>query len=123
MLLGAVGWYAADRVRLRRRARRIGVDDLPPDAQARLLRQLAFYDGLVQLLARHRIARPPHLTPLEFSRSLAFLPANAYDTIRRLTAVFYRIRYGGADLDDGRQRRLVNMVERLEAMMPEQSGL
>ncbi len=117
-LLGAVGWFGVERVRLRRRATRIGVDDLPAGAQARLVRQLAFYDGLVQLLARHRIARPPHLTPLEFSRSLSFLPPNAYDTVGRLTGVFYRIRFGGADLDDGRQRRLLAAVDRLESMMP-----
>ncbi len=118
VLVGIGGWVVVDRYRLRRRARRIGLDDLPPDDQARLLRQLAFYDGLVQLLARHQIARPPHLTPMEFSRTLSFLPANAYDTIGRLTDVFYRIRYGGADLDDGRQRRLVGVVDRLEGMMP-----
>ena len=122
ILLGGAAWYSFRRYRLRRRAARIGLADLPPDAQARLVRQLAFYDGLVRLLARHRIARPPHLTPLEFSRSLAFLPANAYDTIGRLTNIFYRIRFGGADLDDGRQRRLLDMVARLEGMMPGVSG-
>ncbi len=119
VLIGGATWYSVRRYRLRRRAARIGLIDLPADAQARLVRQLAFYDGLVRLLDRHKIARPPHLTPLEFSRSLSFLPANAYDTIARLTLVFYRIRFGGADLDDGRQRRLLGMVERLEGMMPE----
>ena len=121
-MLGTAGWLAFNRYRLRRRAARIGLTDLPPDAQARLVRQLAFYDGLVQLLARHRINRPPHLTPMEFSRSLSFLPANAYDTIARLTGIFYRIRFGGADLDDGRQRRLSVAVERLEGMMPESNA-
>jgi transglutaminase-like putative cysteine protease len=119
VLLGVVGWFAIERIRIRRRAGRIGLGDLPADTQARLVRQLAFYDGLVQLLARHRIARPPHLTPMEFGQSLSFLPANAYETIRRLTAVFYRIRFGGAEVDDGRQRRLLAVVGRLEGMMPE----
>ena len=118
-LLGTVGWFAVDRYRMRLRAARIGLDDLPADAQARLVRQLAFYDGLVQLLARHRITRPPHLTPLEFSQTLSFLPPNAYELIGRLTGVFYRIRYGGAELDDGRQRRLAGVVDRLEGMMPQ----
>ena len=117
-ILGALAWFAYERYRLRRRAERIGLSDLSPEAQARLVRQLAFYDRLVQLLARHRITRPPHLTPQEFAGTLSFLPANAYDTVRRLTGVFYRIRFGGADLDDGRQRRLLGMVERLEGMMP-----
>ena len=117
-MLGTVGWFAVDRYRMRRRAARIGLGDLPADAQARLVRQLAFYDGLVQLLARHKINRPPHLTPLEFSQTLSFLPPNAYELIGRLTGVFYRIRFGGAEVDDGRQRRLGTMVGRLEGMMP-----
>ena len=118
VLLGTVGYFALDRLKMRRRAARIGLNDLPADAQARLVRQLAFYDGLVQLLARHRITRPPHLTPLEFSRSLSFLPPQAYEVVGRLTEVFYRIRFGGADVDDGRQRRLVGVVGRLEGLMP-----
>ena len=121
-LLGTVGWFALDRYRMRRRAARIGLADLPADAQARLVRQLAFYDGLVQLLGRHRITRPPHLTPLEFSQSLSFLPPAAYQLIGRLTEVFYRIRFGGADVDDGRQRRLMNMVDRLDGLMPVPGG-
>ena len=125
LLLGLVGmvvWFAVERWRVRRRAARIGLDDLPADDQARLVRQLAFYDGLLQLLARHRITRPPHLTPLEFSRSLSFLPPAAYELVGRLTGVFYRVRYGGAAVDDGRQRRLAGVVGRLEGMMPAASA-
>ena len=121
-LLATVGWFALDRYRMRRRAARIGLGDLSPDAQARLVRQLAFYDGLVQLLARHRIVRPPHLTPQEFSRSLSYLPPAAYELVTRLTEVFYRIRFGGATVDDGRQRRLVSVVGRLEGLMPDGSA-
>src|SRR5205085_1002672 len=117
-LLGTLGWFALDRYRMRQRAARIGLGDLAPDAQARLVRQLAFYDGLVQLLARHRIVRPAHLTPQEFSRSLSYLPPAAYEVVARLTEVFYRIRFGGASIDDGRQRRLLAAVDRLDGLMP-----
>ncbi|HSV15163.1 MAG TPA: transglutaminase domain-containing protein, partial [Tepidisphaeraceae bacterium] len=116
--IGAIGWFLAERWRLRRRASRIGLDSLPPSAQARLVRQLAFYDDLLRLLERHQIQRPRHLTPLEFSNSLSFLPSEIYDTIRRLTSLFYRIRYGHADLDPGQQRRLGNVITRLADVMP-----
>jgi len=99
--------------RLRRRAARIGLDNLPVDQQLRLARQLAFYDQLTQALHRHNIFRPVHLTPLEFSESLVFLPNTVFDAIRRLTNLFYRVRYGNATLPPERQRRLENLVQRL----------
>jgi transglutaminase-like putative cysteine protease len=114
----AVGWYAAERIKLRRRAARIGIVDLPPSAQAKLMRQLGFYDDLLRLLESRRILRPPHLTPLEFCDSLSFLPTEAYITIHRITKLFYRIRYGNAELDEGQRRRLVNVIDRLSHLMP-----
>ena len=86
--------YAWDILRLRCRAVRIGINALPSDEQLRLARQLEFYDDLVRLLDRHRVKRRPEQTPLEFSRSLLFLPADAYEAIRRLTELFYCVRYG-----------------------------
>ena len=65
------------------------------------------------MLEERRLIRPAHHTPLEFSRSLSFLPAGIYDTILRLTQLFYQIRYGGAQLTPPRQRRLHNVLERL----------
>jgi uncharacterized SAM-binding protein YcdF (DUF218 family) len=89
-----VGWFLIERWRLRRRAKRIGIDSLSTPDQLRLVRQLGFYNDLLRILERHHIERPRHLTPLEFSRSLAYLPAQVYDDIFRLTELFYRIRYG-----------------------------
>ena len=109
----ALGWFLWERAMLRRRAARIGIESLPEDEQLRLARQLGFYDDLVRMLGRHRILRAPHHTPLEFSRSLAFLPADAYDTIQRLTKLFYKVRYGGVELPPPRRRRLVNVLARL----------
>jgi hypothetical protein len=111
---GLVGWSVWQQRRLRRRAARIGLESLPPDEQLRMARQLKFYDDLMQLLGRHKITRPPHLTPMEFARSLLFLPSEVYESIRRLTGVFYRIRYGGAELDAARQRRLSNVIARVD---------
>jgi hypothetical protein len=105
--------YVIQQRRLRRRAARIGLDGLPVDQQIRLARQLAFYDQLTQALHRHNIFRPLHLTPLEFSESLVFLPGQVFDAIRRLTNLFYRVRFGNATLPPERQRRLENLVQRL----------
>jgi transglutaminase-like putative cysteine protease len=116
-LIGSIGWYFFERLKLRRRASRIGIRFLPAADQFRLVRQLAFYDELLQLLARHRIDRPDHLTPLEFSEMLSFLPSEAYDRIYRLTKIFYRIRYGQIELNAAQQRRLANVVAHLSQTM------
>jgi len=106
--------WAWQRIQLRRRAARIGIDSLPTDEQLRLARQLGFYDDLVRLLGRRQLTRRPHQTPLEFSRSLLVLPTEAYDTVRRLTALYYRVRYGSAMLSPGQQRSLANVIQRLD---------
>jgi transglutaminase-like putative cysteine protease len=112
-MLVAVGWFLIERWRLRRRARRIGIESLPTSQQKRLARQLAFYDELLRLLERRGIRRKPHQTPLEFSTSISYLPAEAFDAIRRLTRIFYRVRYGQAELSPARRRWLENVIERL----------
>ncbi len=67
-LAGFVGWFLWEKWMLRRRAARIGLESLPREEQLRPARQLGFYDDLLQLLARHQISRPRHLTPQVFSR-------------------------------------------------------
>jgi transglutaminase-like putative cysteine protease len=106
-------WFVWERWMLRRRAKRIGLESLPVSDKLRLARQLGFYDDLMQLLARHQIVRPKHLTPMEFSQSLLFLPNQAFETICRLTNVFYRVRYGQAELSQGLRRRLSTVIAQL----------
>lgn len=112
-MAGAILWYLIERWRMRRRARRIGLAALPTPDQLRLVRQLGFYDDLLRILEKHHIARPSHLTPLEFSQTLSFLPSGAYDDIYRLTKLFYRIRYGAVILNPQRQRQLITVVHQL----------
>lgn len=112
-ILLAIAWYLFERWKLRRRAQRIGIESLPASDRARLARQLGFYDDLLRLLERSQITRPAHLTPREFSNQLDFLPSDVYDTIRRLTRLFYRIRYGDLQLPAGQQRRLSAIIGRL----------
>lgn len=109
--------FLLERWQLSRRARRIGLDDLPTSDQLRLVRQLGFYDDLIRLLERHRITRPRHLTPLEFSRSIEFLPNEVFDAVHRLTAIFYRVRYGRHELTPGQQRHLAAVISKLNAAM------
>jgi transglutaminase-like putative cysteine protease len=113
----AVILFLVERFRLLRRARRIGIELLSAPDQYRLARQLRFYDDLLRILAKHHIERPRHLTPLEFSRSLSFLPADVYRDIYRLTELFYRIRYGGATLPAHPRRHLSGVVHRIQQML------
>ncbi len=112
-LVCSVIWFAWERWRLRRRAERIGLDILPTTDQLRLVRQLGFYDDLLRLLERHNMTRPVHQTPKEFADSLAFLPSETYDTVRRLTQIFYKIRFGRMKLTGPQQRRLHTVLHRL----------
>jgi hypothetical protein len=114
VLFGAVGWFFYEKWKLRQRAHRIGLDELPASDQMRLARQLGFYDDLVRLLERRQISRPAHLTPMEFSQSLDYLPADVYDAVQRLTGVFYRVRFGNTRLTHAQRRHLDNVIDRIE---------
>src|SRR5690606_13065633 len=120
MVLSAVGvllWFAWDRWRLRRRARRIGLGRLSADEAQRLARQLAFFDDLLRLLERHGHRRRPEQTPREFALSLACLPRQAFDTVVSMTDIFYRVRYGQARVTPRRQRLLGRSLDRLAATL------
>lgn len=117
VLVLAVGWFFYEKWQLKRRATRIGLETLPARERLRLARQLAFYDALVQLLERRQIIRPKHLTPLEWADSLTYLPAEAFESIRRITEIFYRIRFGATELSTGQRDRLMTIVNRLNACL------
>ncbi|CAN5670774.1 transglutaminaseTgpA domain-containing protein [soil metagenome] len=116
-LIGALVWFFLERWKMRRRARRIGLVALPPRAQLRLARQLGFYDEMIRALAKYGVKCAPNLTPGEFSRSIAFLPSELFDVVRRLTNIFYKIRYGQAELSSSQQRRLKTSIARIESAM------
>lgn len=121
ILIVAIGWFIREQLKLRRRASRIGLDTLPSPQRMKLARQLAFYDDLMKLLDRHRLHRPAHLTPLEFSNSLTFLPVETFGTMRRLTETFYDVRYGEIDLNDDQQRSLFESVSQIQASLERQT--
>ncbi|MEM8875422.1 MAG: DUF3488 and transglutaminase-like domain-containing protein [Planctomycetota bacterium] len=117
-ILGLLTWFGIERIRLRRRAKRIGIEELPADRKRRLARQLAFYDDLLRFLAKRGITRPDHLTPREFAASLTFLPAEAFDAVGRLTEIFYDVRFGQRSLTGRRRQQLQNFIEKLDDRIP-----
>jgi len=117
VIAAAIGLFVYERLRLRRRAKRIGLAALPSGDRRRLARQLEFYDELVSTLEKQKITRAAHLTPLEFTRSIGYLPAEAYGAIQRLTRVFYRVRYGGHAINAAQQRRLLRVVEKISTQL------
>jgi hypothetical protein len=116
-IAGAMLYFMYERIRLKKRAKRIGLGQLPTSDQKRLARQLAFYDDLIQVLDRKQVQRPAHLTPMEFSQSVGYLPNEIYSSVQRLTRIFYRIRYGGQQLDSDQQRRLLRVVDRIDEVL------
>jgi hypothetical protein len=116
-MVGLICYYAYEKLRLRQRAWRIGLGDLPKDQRQYLARQLGFYADLLRLLERRGLISRPQWTPLEFSDELAFLPPQAYHDIRRLTHLFYRIRYGRAELNARRRQQLNNAIARIDRIL------
>ena len=112
-----VAYYLYDRHRLRRRASRIGLVGLPAGQRKRLARQLGFYDDLLRLLENRGIVPLSNWTPMEFADQLSFLPNRAYRDIRRITELFYRIRYGQVQINAQRRRRLANAIAKIGRMM------
>ena len=121
--VAAVGAFVNEKYRMRRRALRIGLNALADSDKLRLARQLAFYDQLLQLLARHRMIRPRSLTPREFAQSLTFLPAQGYQHVCQLTEVFYQVRFEQRALSPARQRLLMNAIQDLARLLAELSPL
>ncbi len=115
----AVALYIRQRIKLRRRADRIGLDIEDPAERRRLAEQLGFYDQLIRKLSDAGVKRKDHQTPMEFGRSLDFLPAEPYRNVQRLTGIFYRIRFGKAELPPTRRRRLEHAVADIEHHLPQ----
>ena len=60
---------------------------------------------------------------MEFANSLAYLPGAAYLSIVRMTSVFYRIRYGEAELKPDQHRRLETVLSELANTLNESLAL
>ena len=117
IIVGSIGYFIFERWMLRRRLRRIGLGDLSASRARRLAKQLAFYDNMTRLLARHGHRRLASQTPREFARSLSTLPTAAFDAVASMTDVFYRVRYGGQVLPRDRRKQLDQTLHQLDAAL------
>jgi hypothetical protein len=108
-----VGYFVFERLKLARKARRIGLDSLRSADQRRLARQLTFIDEFLLRLERAGIRRKSWQTAGEFARSLTFLPTDSYEAGLRLSKIYYAVRFGGRELEPAQTRRLLRVVERL----------
>lgn len=111
--IGLTLMYLAGRWRLRRRARRIGLDGLAPEERQQMARQLGFYASMLIALDRRGIRRREHQTPREFAYSLSFLPPRSYEAVGVLTEAFYRVRYGRERVDAERRKQLMKTLDAL----------
>jgi len=120
MLGGPSAGFAYDKHRLRRRA--------PSHRHRRFAGFLIssascgswfFYDGHAAGCSTGITSGPPrHQTPKEFGDSLFVSCRPARTTrFRRLTRIFYRIRFGGAELNQAKQRRLARVLQQLSTMI------
>jgi transglutaminase-like putative cysteine protease len=86
------------RFRTLRRALRIR--RLPRTDARRVMGQLGFYVDMLDTLRRGGCPKPAWQPPGDFARGLAATRPRVADTVGRITALFYRARYGGHRLSD-----------------------
>jgi hypothetical protein len=67
-----------------------------------------FYEQMLAISARAGLRKQPEQTPLEFAL------ASGYRQIQELTAVYNRVRFGGATLDETETRRVSTLLSELK---------
>ena len=72
---------------------------------------IAFYHELQRVLKKRGFVSAPGTTPREFAVQVASEIQGVRDALAELTDVFYRIRFGGDQLEAGRERRLRSVIE------------
>lgn len=92
------GISAVSRLYRRLRARwRAGHTHGDPALEARL-RQVGFYGEMLEELEKRGLAKPAWRPPVEHAAAIEAADAAAAAATRTLAALYYRVRYGGADL-------------------------
>ncbi len=98
----------------RRRLAALQLTSLPRAQRRGLVKRLAFYLTMIDMLERHGYARPAWQTPSEFARELAEANPLRFDPVIALTEVFYEVRFGHAPLDPPRRQRVRIHLKHLE---------
>jgi protein-glutamine gamma-glutamyltransferase len=71
-----------------------------------------FYEQMLAIAARAGLTKPTHETPMEFAAASDSQP------IREITALYNRVRFGGAPLDEGETRRVSRLLSDLRHNLP-----
>jgi hypothetical protein len=80
---------------------------LPPRARA----AAAFYNDLLQVLARRGFLRRPEQTPREFAEVVVRRGGETFQPVFAVTAIFEQVRYGGAELSQEEYNRLQSALD------------
>jgi len=67
-----------------------------------------FYEQMLAIAARAGLIKKPEQTPIEFAEGSGFLQ------IDEITAVYNRVRFGGARLDDSDAKRVSKLLADLK---------
>jgi hypothetical protein len=82
-----------------------------------MLRRLAFYVDMLEMLSAAGVGKPAWVPPLQFADELARRRPEAAALVRELTSIFYAGRYGGRALGREDSRRVAALLERLPAAL------
>ncbi len=85
--------------------------------QRRMLKQLGFYADMLVTLRRAGLAKPHWQPPLLYAKAVQLQSPEAATIIEKLTAAFYSIRYGGAELSPKELAQKQRQVTELEAVL------
>jgi protein-glutamine gamma-glutamyltransferase len=75
-----------------------------------------FYEQMLAIASRAGLIKPTHQTPVEFAA------ANGFAAIHEITALYNRVRFGGASLDEAETRRVSQLLAELKRNLKKTSG-
>jgi hypothetical protein len=70
-----------------------------------------FYEQMLAVARRAGMVKQPHQTPVEFAE------VSGSDQIREITALYNRVRFGSAPLDEAGARRVLKLLAELKAKL------
>ncbi|QQE12507.1 transglutaminase domain-containing protein [Planctomycetota bacterium] len=101
-------------IQTRRKAAQLHLSSLPRSQQRSLAKQLAFFITLQQLLTKHGHSRKSWQSPMQFANQLTAQNPQRYQSVKKLTQIFYDIRYGNRPLDESRKSIVDSELENLQ---------
>jgi hypothetical protein len=120
-LLATAGLIRAVVIR-RRRAAKLKLSTLPPQRQQELVRHLAFFIDMNDLLTQHGYVRPASQNPRDYALELMRERPNEMEPVLDLTDLFYRVRFGGQTPDLSMRMRARVYLRQLERAMTGRGG-